>query len=95
MSKREKESKKEHEVLSASAQFKSVATPEKNLRFNLPPKNKKTVLNQHLGKMLIDRLSDVRNKIIKETKRTMNPNRIEELMKKLLKQKEELANDRK
>ena len=45
--------------------------------------------------MLVNRLSQVRNKIIKETKRTMNPNRIEELMKKLQKQKEELALDRK
>lgn len=48
-----------------------------------------------MTRMLVNRLSQVRNKIIKETKRTMNPNRIEELMKKLQKQKEELALDRK
>ena len=48
-----------------------------------------------MTRMLVNRLSQVRNKIIRETKRTMNPDRIEELMKKLLKQKEELALDRK
>ena len=45
--------------------------------------------------LLVNRLSEVRNKIIKETKRTMNPDRIEELMKKMQKQKEDLALDRK
>ena len=34
-------------------------------------------------KKLVDRLSDVRNKIIKENKRMMNDDRIEELMKKM------------
>ena len=34
-------------------------------------------------KKLVDRLSDVRNKIIKGNKRMMNNDRIEELMKKM------------
>lgn len=52
-------------------------------------------MHKTMTRMLVDRLSKVRNKIIRETKRTMNPDRIEELMKKLLRQKEELALDRK
>lgn len=77
-----------HSILSKGSQNKTAGTaaaPEKTLRFNLANEHKNHVLRQTMMKSLVNRLSDVRNQIIRQNKRTMNEDKIEELMAKLQK----------